>query len=360
MNMEPNRIIDIDAVNSVDLQSQVRVHNNLGSVESPGKKKKKRVVKRGPLHVTNPDLDLMNSDTLKEELSQPDQEDSPSLGPLITIRTATPQSPANASISKSSHSLSPSTFSLSPQPYAATSKPVIRSNSAKSVESMVAAGHFGIGSLRLHEDLLEEEKENNILRDPQKAEQQEIHRITEEGNFLRSGDALILSDFPKDFFLALDAGAFLSSDISTLTGVSGIPPGVHLLYGGLGTDVMRSGIWMICGAKYKTSGIGEVVVRKWSAYDELIVEEVSKAETMIQGDELSKDKDRQKKMIAYSLSVPGGYITFAGSVEDTPLHNIWYRVSNSITGYTLNRITGDDWNCWKVGHTHSYISKIAC
>lgn len=204
-------------------------------------------------------------------------------------------------------------------------------------------GQWAVGSLRLHEEVVQEEE---------KLEEELQEKIKEKRKLMRlstiqkqSNGTLILSTLPKTMFLGLDAAVFGVADKSTLVGVKGLPSGAHLLYGGIRPDFARSAVWFICGGE-DGNQVGEVFVRKWNAYEEVIMEEVSAAEIRNQKEDIVGKEDT---LIPYNTEVEGALTNMAGSGDpSSPLNNIWRRLTFSVSGEMLTRITGEEWNCWKV------------
>lgn len=214
---------------------------------------------------------------------------------------------------------------------------VVRRISSRSVLNEVS-GQLAIGSLRLHSEVVEEEEDKK-------------EKPTKNNTIQRKANAtLVLADFPKHIFLGLDAAAFGRK--TTILGISGLPTGAHLLYGGIQPDLYRSGVWFFCGGK-EASQVGEFFVRKWNAYDEIIMEEVSQAEIHNKKEEIV---GKEESLINYYAKMDGA-VTGLGGVNDasSPLNKIWYGMTFALTGEMLTRLTGDEWNCWKVRQLEMHV-----
>ncbi|KAF4637253.1 hypothetical protein G7Y89_g825 [Cudoniella acicularis] len=214
--------------------------------------------------------------------------------------------------------------------------------STKSVRSVHAVGSYPLGSLRVHSP-----SPMPSARPTNNAVQHEC---------LASGDVFIVRDVPSAALIGYDTTAFTVKPNDHFDGIKDIPAGVHFIWGGSNSTSLRNGFWIVSSQR-ASDELGAIHVRRWDKENETIEEEVSNAEIRIQREGLPEIFDKLQPYLTPTIGSSAVATTPQGTQSSTqPLSsNIWSRLTSSITGAMLSRITGGrEWNHWQVSSTDDY------
>jgi A1 cistron-splicing factor AAR2 len=206
--------------------------------------------------------------------------------------------------------------------------------SVRSVRSVHAVGSYPLGSLRVHSP-------------------SPTRRDANTHPCLKSGDVVIVRDMSPGSVFGCDATSVTIKNTGDFYGVRDLPPGAHFVWGGTNVSSSRNGFW-IMSAKRASDEFGEVHVKHWNTYDEILEEEVSTAEVRIQKEHLPEIFETLK---AYSIGNGGQAIPPNQAVHGKSLLyakdcNIWHYLTSCMKGALLSRITGYEWNKWQVSSNH--------
>ena len=127
--------------------------------------------------------------------------------------------------------------------------------STKSVRSLHALGSYPLGSLRVHSP------------SPTRKSGGSDHEC------LKSGDVVVIREVPAGSLIGYDTKAFVIKKDDDFEGIREIPAGAHFIWGGSGSASLRTGFW-IMSAKRASDEYGEIHVRRWDSYAEVIEEYV--------------------------------------------------------------------------------------
>ncbi|RDL34986.1 Uncharacterized protein BP5553_06917 [Venustampulla echinocandica] len=217
-------------------------------------------------------------------------------------------------------------------------------SSIKSVQSVHAVGSYPLGTLRVHSP-----SHNRHPKDGP------YHECLKSG-----GDVVIVRDVPGGSLIGYDTVALTVNAKERFDGIKDIPAGVHFVWGGSNTTSLRNGFWLVT-ARRGSDDFGEIHVRRWDKEDGILADEISKAERRIQKEGLPEIFDRLR---SYLLPGPAPTTTTTTRKRSTTPNatirdpNLWYRLTSSITGALLNRITGcKEWNEWQVSSAHDHMHK---
>ncbi|KAH8683215.1 AAR2 protein-domain-containing protein [Tricladium varicosporioides] len=201
--------------------------------------------------------------------------------------------------------------------------------SAKSVRSVHAVGSYPLGSLRLHSPSPTRPTSNAIKHE-----------------CLKSGDVFIARDVPAGAIVGCDTIAFTIKPTDRFDGIREIPAGIHFIWGGSTVTSLRNGFWVISSER-NPSDFGAIHVRRWDRENEILEEEVSRAEIRIQKEGLPEIFFNLRPYIKPghgSISPSKGQSAI--SIRDT---DIWSKLTSCISGALLSQITGcKEWNQWHV------------
>jgi len=125
--------------------------------------------------------------------------------------------------------------------------------STKSVRSLHALGSYPLGTLRVHSP------------SPTRKSRVDTH------DCLKSGDVVVIREVPTGSLLGYDTKAFVIKKDEPFEGIKDLPAGAHFIWGGSGTASLRNGFW-IMSAKRASDEYGEIHVRRWDSYTEVIEE----------------------------------------------------------------------------------------
>jgi A1 cistron-splicing factor AAR2 len=211
-------------------------------------------------------------------------------------------------------------------------------HSAKSVRSVHAVGSYPLGSLRVHSP------------SPTRTPNVEMHAC------LKSGDVFVVRDMSVGTVFGYDTRAITIKAEDHFEGVRDIPTGAHFIWGGSGASSIRNGFW-IMSARRASDELGEVYVKRWDREHEALDEEVSAAEARIQKNSLPEFFDRLQP---YTIHNPTTSRTQSNSGNSGTSHlatkdsNMWHHLTSSMKGALLSKITGREWNHWRVSSTDDY------
>jgi A1 cistron-splicing factor AAR2 len=222
--------------------------------------------------------------------------------------------------------------------------------STKSVRSVHAVGSYPLGSLRVHSP--------SPTRSVSGGKPDEC---------LKSGDVFIVRDVPGGSLFGYDTIGFSvkTESGSKFNGIRDIPPGTHFIWGGSSNTSLRNGFWIV-SAKRASDEYGEVHVRRWDKENEILAEEVSKAEVRIQRESVPEIFDNlHPYMLPFAGTstaiVPSDVITpiaasFSISVKSGKDPNLWHRLTSCIKGALITKITGKkEWNEWHISSVHECL-----
>lgn len=206
--------------------------------------------------------------------------------------------------------------------------------STKSAHSVQVLGSYPLGSLRVHSGDLPEGHTS-----PQ---------------CLQGGDVMIVTDVPTGSFFGYDTIGFNIGRNGRFEGIREMPPGPHFIYGGSTSEIStRNGFWVM--SKQRASGEpGDIFVKRWDKYTETLEEEVSAAEVRIQKENVPS---AYNTLMPYNVragstsGLPQSKITSTGNAVHADGSETWHSLTFAIKGAMLSRITGREWNEWKVSST---------
>lgn len=215
--------------------------------------------------------------------------------------------------------------------------------SAKSVRSVHAVGSYPLGCLRVHSPSPTPTSTKN---------QPDV--------LLKSGDVFIVRDVPGGSLIGYDTISFTVKENMHFDGIKDIPPGIHFFWGGSNKSSLRNGFWFVSSSR-ASEEYGTIHVRRWDKENEVVEEEVSKAEIRIQKEGISEIFD---KLQPYMISTPSATATAPTQqpAQSSKIaardSNLWLRLVSSVTGALLDRITGNKgWNNWQVCSVHDHVHK---
>ncbi|KAI0166323.1 A1 cistron-splicing factor [Xylariaceae sp. FL1272] len=172
-----------------------------------------------------------------------------------------------------------------------------------------------------------------------------MHHTTSDP-LLSSGDVFILDDLPAHSTVGCDATSLNSE--KPFPGFREIPPGPHLIWVSQSESTSsRSGYWIYTPQKAHGEP-GNVYVKQWSKFNEVLDDPASQAEERIQKERLGHifdslipyDKTRDTTAEASSRSA----FSHGDESPSAPLTKqaIWFRITFGITPGVLGRITGGE------------------
>jgi A1 cistron-splicing factor AAR2 len=209
--------------------------------------------------------------------------------------------------------------------------------STKSVHSVNAVGTHPLGTLRVHSP------------SPTR------HPTAEAAECLKGGDIVIVRDVPPGTTFGYDTVHFVVGNGEKFEGLKDIPAGAHFIWGGSSLASLRTGAW-IMSAKRASDEVGEIHVKRWNSFDEVLTEEISVAETRIQKESVPEIFTQLR---SYSLA---SRFNLQSSLSTSGPHangsNLWQHLTFALKGALLTRITGKEWNQWMVSSASDYQPEI--
>lgn len=205
--------------------------------------------------------------------------------------------------------------------------------SNKSVRSVHAVGSYPLGSLRVHSP-------------------SPVRKNIDNHEFLKSGDVVIVGDMTPGSIFGIDTMCISIKSAGEFDGIRDIPSGAHFIWGGTTNLSARNGFW-IMSAKRASDELGEIHVKHWNAYDEILEEQHIAAEARIQKQGLPEIFEKLKP---YSLGGGQAMPKPQGVLGKSRLYaedsNLWRHLTSCLKGVLLSRITGHAWNKWQVSSNH--------
>ena len=215
--------------------------------------------------------------------------------------------------------------------------------------SVPVTGTLPYGSLRIHE-IMDSTPSHEAGAGGQIEEMPELEEPTSPGapGCLQNGDAFVVLDLPENFTVGCDAVA-MNVGGSKFLGIRDLPPGPHFIWVSEPNAMSRCGYWFVTGQT------GEVRVKQWDRYNEVLGEAASQFEVREQKDNIEA---------LYPQLMPYGFHDGSDGNPPTPPPKdpprstpepdfavsdtlIWRRLTDSITEGLLRRVTGkkdvDEW-----------------
>lgn len=125
--------------------------------------------------------------------------------------------------------------------------------SSRSVRSIQAIGTHPVDTLRVH------------YPTPTPSPRSPQH------DFLKSGDVVVVRDMPVGVHFGYDTTSFIIQQLGAFEGIKDLPPGAHFIWAGSGDGSLRTGFWIMT-SKLTSSDFGEIIVKKWNKFDEVLTE----------------------------------------------------------------------------------------
>ncbi|KAF3064743.1 hypothetical protein GL218_01542 [Daldinia childiae] len=228
-----------------------------------------------------------------------------------------------------------------------TSMPGLRSvKQSKSVESLPTIGTLPLGSLRITEP-----REDSDLDTPLTTPDVVMEPPLESRHtFPTSGDVLILDDLPAGFTIGCDTMSF--STKKPFPGFRDIPPGAHLIWVAPSElTSSRSAYWIVTPEREEWEH-GEIYVKQWDKFNEVLSDPASQAEDRFQKEALQQIFS---SLSPYQLRATTSGVLLAPPSRDTEHlpsflnnENIWSQLTSAINADLLNRITGKTQRSWQI------------
>ncbi|KAI0014051.1 hypothetical protein F4779DRAFT_624806 [Xylariaceae sp. FL0662B] len=225
--------------------------------------------------------------------------------------------------------------------------PSLRSiRSAKSVESLTVTGAIPLDSLRVHEPD-EDQDPATPLTIPDLIT---MEPSDSRPSFPKGSDVLLLDDLPANFTIGCDTMSF--STTQPFQGFRNIPSGGHLFWVAPSESTSsRSAYWIITPER-EDQELGEVYVKQWDKFNEVLSDPASHAEERFQKEKLEQIFD---DLMPYQYrSAPSGVASPVQTREAEPLPSflsdatIWFQLTFAIHAGLLNRLTGKTQRSWPV------------
>ncbi|OBT62670.1 hypothetical protein VE03_07501 [Pseudogymnoascus sp. 23342-1-I1] len=167
--------------------------------------------------------------------------------------------------------------------------------------------------------------------------------------YLQDGDVVIIAGVPPGSFIGYDTVGLNIEKNHHFGGIREFPPGPHFIYGGSMSEIStRNGFWII--SNQRTSGErGEIFVKKWDRHTETLVGEDSAVEIKSQKDNIQSTYGTLLPYNIRAAQTPELSKSRADSAEtdgDDP--KTWQDLTFAIKGPLLSRVTGGNWNDWRV------------
>ncbi|KAI1484262.1 AAR2 protein-domain-containing protein [Daldinia eschscholtzii] len=217
---------------------------------------------------------------------------------------------------------------------------------SKSVESLPAIGTLPLGSLRITEP-----REDSDLETPLTTPDVAMESSVEPKHpFPTGGDVLILDDLPAGFTIGCDTMSF--STKKPFLGFRDIPAGAHLIWVAPSElTSSRSAYWIVTPEREEWEA-GEVYVKQWDKFNEVLSDPASQAEDRFQKEALQQIFT---SLSPYQLRATTSGVLLAPPSRDAEQlpsflsnENIWSHLTSAITADLLNRITGKTQRSWQI------------
>ncbi|TGJ82948.1 hypothetical protein E0Z10_g5825 [Xylaria hypoxylon] len=166
------------------------------------------------------------------------------------------------------------------------------------------------------------------------------------------GDVFILDGLPANFTVGCDATSFNSAQ--PFPGFRDIPPGTHLIWVAPSESTSsRTGYW-ICTPEIGDTQLGQVYVKQWGEYDEVLSDPTDQTGERFQNKRLERDFAHLSPYHLRAASTEYSHKLALSQGDEHPLdllgdQNIWYQLTFAIQPNLLNRIIGQARNnTWHV------------
>ncbi|KAB5557870.1 AAR2 protein-domain-containing protein [Coniochaeta sp. 2T2.1] len=221
--------------------------------------------------------------------------------------------------------------------------------SARTVKSISVIGAYPLGTLKVHK-VDETPEPSDAERDPM-AESSSVVAASPPAvppKCLDTGDCFIIIGLPDKFTVGLDTIALTTSNGKDFRGFRHIPPGPHFLWMSEPGAISRCGYWFVTGQR------GEVRVKQWDHYSEVLGDAASHF------DELEQRKNIEETYPLMPHNFQGDVASTItppppppkddqprrGSIPDPDPDftadnlSIWHQLTSAINPAFLSRVTG--------------------
>ncbi|OBT42120.1 hypothetical protein VE00_06544 [Pseudogymnoascus sp. WSF 3629] len=167
--------------------------------------------------------------------------------------------------------------------------------------------------------------------------------------YLQGGDVVMIAGVLPGSFIGYDTVGLNIEKNHHFGGIRELPPGPHFIYGGSMSEIStRNGFWII--SNQRVSGEpGEIFVKKWDRNTETLEDEDSAVEIKSQKDNIQSTYGTLLPYDVRAAQVPELSKSRGSPAEahgDDP--KTWQDLTFAIKGPMLSRVTGGNWNDWKV------------
>ncbi|KAI9828962.1 MAG: hypothetical protein M1819_006461 [Sarea resinae] len=153
---------------------------------------------------------------------------------------------------------------------------------------------------------------------------------------------VLMLDLPAKSLCGINLLSFTTNP--KFQGIKGLPPGIHFIFtGATNSFSVRHGVWFRIERPNSTDPI-DVVIKKWDAEREELVDETDKAEQLRWRANLGTIWN--DRLTPYRQSAATKESQEDGALVEQK--GDWGRLSDFVTSTLLSRILGGEWNDWKI------------
>lgn len=217
-----------------------------------------------------------------------------------------------------------------PIPKATPKRPDSAQSSSKaslnSHQSVPVTGTFPLGSLRIHQVM-----DSPRLRQAEARPQVDVSEMPplEDSPSSFDGDVFLILDLPPNSTVGCDARA-ISIGSSGFKGIRDIPPGPHFVWVSEPNAMSRCGYWFI------TQDRGQVRVKQWDKYNEVLAQPASQFELRDHRDNVAS---LYPQLVSFNHG-GGPTAAAAGGAGSEDELRLWRQLTSGISEGLLGRVTG--------------------
>lgn len=198
-------------------------------------------------------------------------------------------------------------------------------------QSVPVTGTFPLGTLRVHQVM-----DSPRPRHPEARPQADLSEMPplEDGPSGDStpldGDVFLILDLPPNSTVGCDARA-INTGASGFKGIRHIPPGPHFVWVSEPSALSRCGYWFVAQEK------GQVRVKQWDKYNEVLAEPASKFELRDHRDNVAS---LYPQLVSFKHGGGAAAAPVADAGDDKETTQLWSQLTSGISEGLLARVTG--------------------
>lgn len=198
-------------------------------------------------------------------------------------------------------------------------------------QSVPVTGTFPLGTLRVHQVMDSPRPRQPEARPPADfSDMPPLEDGPSEDSSSLDGDIFVILDLPPNSTVGCDARA-INTGASGFKGIRDIPPGPHFVWVSEPSALSRCGYWFVAQDR------GQVRVKQWDKYNEVLAEPASKFELRDHRDNVAS---LYPQLVSFRHGSDPASALAAGTGSVDEGQQLWHQLTSGISEGLLARVTG--------------------